>query len=197
MATTTYLRQSNGALTEVRTVETSAGAGDASKIPNLNAAGVLDLTVTNGKVGNSGAGDSGKLVARDTTGRIDITDMPVGIAAEAVTVTATETIAAGAFCNLYNSSGLKVRNADASNGRVANAFALAGIANAGSGVVYLEGVNTQLSSLTVGAVQYLSTTPGAPTATAPSTAGQIVQVLGTALSATSASFEPSQPITLA
>ena len=36
MATRTFLKQSAGVLTEERTVETSAGAGDASKIPNLS-----------------------------------------------------------------------------------------------------------------------------------------------------------------
>lgn len=198
MATTTYLRQSSGQLAEARTVETSAGAGDASKIPNLNASGVLDRSITGGVLASTGAADSGKPPYLDATGRLDVTFMPVGVDSEALTVTASEAIAAGDYVNLHNSSGLKARKADATNGRPAHAFALSGIANAASGTVYLEGSNTQLTGRTPGATQYLSgTTPGGATETAPTTAGYIVQVLGAATSSTAAHFEPDQPITLA
>lgn len=197
MATTVYMRQISGVMTEVRTVETSAGAADASKIPNLNAAGVLGLTITNGVAASAGSGDAGKLAALDAAGRLDITFMPVGVSTEAVSVVAAETMAAGDYGNLHNVAGtLKVRKADNSNNRPANCFLLAGIANAGTGTVYLEGTNTGLSSRTPGAIQYLGTT-GAATETAPSAAASIVQVLGTALSTTAANFEPEQPITLA
>lgn len=195
---TKYLKQVAGALTEASTVSTSAGAGDADKIPSLNASGILDRTILNAILTSAGAGSSGALPALDSTGRLDSTFMPVGVTVEALSVTASEAIAAGDFVNLHNSSGLKARRADASNGRPAHAFALAGISNGGTGTVYLEGVNTQLSGRTPGATLYLSgSTPGAVTETAPSTSGYIVQQLGVATSATSSSFEPQLPITLA
>jgi hypothetical protein len=248
LATTTYLKQTSGALTEVRTVETSAGAGDASKIPNLTSAGILDDTVINasattaankiakmngsgilddtiinasatssagkvvkmngsgiiaptilnGTTTSAGAGDSAKFVQLDSTGRLDSTFLPVGVGAETVTATATEAISSGDVVNLYNSSGLKVRKADASNGREAHGFVLAAISNTATGSVYVEGTDTGVSSRTPGATQFLSaTTPGAVTETAPSTAGQIVQVVGYATGATQFTFERSLPITLA
>lgn len=43
--TTTYLKLSSGSHTEARTVATSAGAGDADKIPSLDAAGKLGVTM--------------------------------------------------------------------------------------------------------------------------------------------------------
>lgn len=196
MATTTYMRQVSGALTEARTVETSAGAGDAGKIPNLGAAGTLDRSITGGVTASAGSGDANKPVYLDSSGRIDVSMMPVGVEVESLSVTATETIPAGSYVNLYNSSGLKARLADNSNNRPAHAYANASISNAGTGTVHLEGSNTQLSSRTPGATQFLGTA-GAATETAPTSAGAIVQVLGVATSATAANFEPEQPITLA
>lgn len=193
--TTTYLRQVNGALTEARTVSTSAGAGDVDKVPSLNAAGVLPASITNAVATSAGAGDAGKLVALDGSGRIDTSAMPVGVGPDTNTITATEALAAGDYVNVHSGG---VRKADASNGRPAHGVVLAGVANGAPATVYFEGTNTQLSGLTLGADQYLSaTTPGARTATAPSTAGQLVQPLGVAVSTTAAQIEIRQPITLA
>lgn len=196
MATTTYQRQINGTLTEVRTVEVSAGAADAGKIPNTNAAGVLDLTVLGAVQASAGAGDAAKPVALASDGRLSPTMMPVGVSIEALSVTASETIAAGDFVNFHNSSGLKVRKADSTNGRRAHGYAPAGIANGAAGDIYIEGTNGGATGCTPGATQFLAATGGA-TETAPSTAGHILQVLGVATSATAISFEPSEPITLA
>jgi hypothetical protein len=123
--------------------------------------------------------------------------MPVGITADTKIATASETISAGAFVNFHNSSGLKVRNADASNGRPAHGFTLLGGASAASVTCLLEGTNTAVSGKTPGATQFLAATPGTTTETAPTTAGQIVQIVGVALLATEISFEPDSPITLA
>lgn len=227
MATQTYLKQSGGQLTEVRTVETSAGAGDANKIPNTNASGVLDATVINAKNTSAGAGDAGKvpllnasgvlaasivnsvstsagagdaakLPALDGTGRLDTSFMPVGIGADTATISATENLAAGDFVNVHNSSGAKVRKADASNGRTAHGFVLAAVTSGNPATVYFEGQNTGVTGKTPGATQFLSaSTAGASTETAPTTAGQVVQQLGVAASATVIVFEAEQPITLA
>ena len=227
MATRTFLKQSAGVLTEERTVETSAGAGDASKIPNLNASGVLDATVVNSTTTSAGAGSSGKLaalngsgvldstivnstvtsagagssaklVALDGSGKLDSTVLPVGVGADTATIQASENLAAGDYVNLHNSGGPRVRKADASNGRRADGFVLASVSSASNATVYFEGQNTGVTGKTPGAIQYLSgTTAGATTETAPTTAGQILQVVGVAVTATAISTECEQPITLA
>lgn len=188
-----------GAPTENKTVEVSAGAADASKIPNTNAAGVLDATVINGKAASGGSGDAGTTIIRDAGGRIDISNMPVGVTAEVLTLTATEAIAAGAAVNTYLSGGvLKARNADAPTGKAADAYAAAAVANGASGTFYLPGtVNAQLTGRTIGAIQYLGTA-GAWVETPPTGTGTIVQILGKGTNATSAIFNPNPaPITLA
>jgi hypothetical protein len=196
--TTTYLKQASGSLTEARTVSTSAGAGDADKIPSLTAAGILDPTIVNAVNASAGSGDVDKIPRLDSSGRLDTTFMPVGIGADTKTVTTSEAIAAGDYINLHNSTGLKARRADASNGRVANGFCIAGAGSGASITVYFEGANTQVSGRTPGALQFLSgTTPGGVTETAPSTAGYIVQQLGVATASTEVNFEPQPPITLA
>ena len=63
---------------------------------------------------SAGAGDAGKIPALDSQGRMDQSMMPVGIAPETDTATASEALSAGDFVNLYNSSGLKAHKADAS-----------------------------------------------------------------------------------
>jgi hypothetical protein len=193
-----FLQNNAGALAEAKTTEVSTGAGSASTIPNLNASGVLDLTIVNGTVTSAGAGSSGKLPVLDSSGKLDITTMPTGVTIEAQTFTTTEAIAAGDCVNIWNSSGQKVRKADASNGRPAHGYAPAGAGSGASCTVYFDGINSGLSGKTPGATQFLSaTTPGATTETAPSTTGQIVQVVGTAMSSTSFLFEQQLPITLA
>lgn len=198
MAGNKYISNVAGALTEVISKDASAGAGDAGKIVALGAAGVLVASIVNSVTTSAGSGDSAKLVALDGAGKIDNTMMPVGVGADTASITASETIAAGALINLHVSSGDKVRNADASNGRRAQGFTLLGAASAAACVVYFEGRNTALTGRTTGATQYLSgSTPGAMTETAPSTSGYLVQEVGIAVSSTTADFEAKAPITLA
>lgn len=168
----------------------------AQKFLNV-VSGVLTQLEANNS--SAGAGDAGKLVALDDNGKIDSSMMPVGIGSESDTATATEDIAAGDFVNLYASSGLKVRKADATTaGKEANGFALASISNTASGTIYRPTQsNNQVSGLTAGTKYYLSTTAGGVTATAPSSSGNVVQVLGVATATSAISFFPSDPITLA
>ncbi len=148
---------------------------------------------------SGGAGDAGKIVALDAGGRIDNSMMPVGIGAETKTLTASEALNAGDYVNIFDDTGVtKCRKADATvAGKEANGFVLAAVLLGNPATVYLDGINNQLMGLTGGTVYYLSTTAGQPTDTAPSGAGNVVQRLGRALSATELSFEPSSPITLA
>lgn len=196
-STKKFIKNNAGTLTEEAALTTSAGVGDADKIPALNAAGVLDPTILNAKASSSGAGDAGKIAQLDGTGRLDITMMPVGLGADTAVVTTSEALAAGDFVNIHNSTGAKARKADASTaGKEAHGFVLAAFGSGAAATVYFEGTNTQVSGQTPGNV-FLSTTPGLGTNVAPSASGNIVQRLGIATAATSVNFEAQQPITLA
>lgn len=73
---TKLIKNNGGTLGEETTLVTSAGAADAGKVPALNDAGVLDLSIVNGKSASAGVADAGKLVALDAAGLIDSTMMP-------------------------------------------------------------------------------------------------------------------------
>ena len=164
-----YLALTGGVPTEETAINTSAGAGDAAKIAKL-----------------------------DATGRWDASMMPVGTDISVLTVTTSEAVSAGDFINFHNSTGLKARKADATvAGKEAHGFVLAGFGSAASATVYLDGVNTAVSGKTVGARQFLGTTAGAAVETAPSSTGNVAQVLGVATAATAIVFNPSVPILIA
>jgi hypothetical protein len=196
-STKKFIKNNAGSLTEEPALLTSDGAADANKIPALNASGILDSSIVNSKTTSAGAGDSGKVVALDGTGRIDSTMMPVGVAADTASITASENLAAGDFVNIHESTGAKVRKADATSaGKEAHGFVLASVTSGQQATVYFEGTNGAVTGQTAGPV-FLSTTPGTATATAPSAAGNIVQRIGFALSATAVNFQSNDPIVLA
>jgi len=168
MAAKKFLRLVNGVLTEIFGVQASAGAGNA-----------------------------GDLVSLDDTGRIDNSMMPVGIGADTSTISASETLAAGDWVNVWNNSGAKVRKADATTaGKEAHGFVLAAVTSGNPATVYFEGTNTQVSGQTPGPV-FLQTTAGVGGPTVPSASGNVVQQIGVAVSATAVNFERSVPVTLA
>lgn len=168
MAAKKFLRAVAGVLTEVFGVQTSAGAANA-----------------------------GDIVALDDNGRIDNSMMPVGIGADTKVIQASEALSAGAWVNVHNSGGARVRNADATvAGKETDGFVLAAVSSGGNATVYFEGTNNQVTGQTPGPV-FLQTTPGVGGATVPSTAGNVVQRLGVAVSATEVNFERGQAITLA
>lgn len=170
MAGSKYLTNTNGDLTEVISSQTSAGAGDA-----------------------------GKVVALNSTGTIDVTMMPPGIGADVQSVVASESLAAGAFVNVWNNAGTpNVRNADASTtGKEADGFVLAAFASAATAVVYFAGNNNQITGATAGRVWLSDTTPGGYRATAPTGSGKTSQIIGVATAAANINFEPQRPIILA
>lgn len=153
-------------------------------------AGVPTLTAANDV--SAGAGDATKLVALDAAGRIDSSMMPVGIGADTQIITASEALAAGNWVNVYSNAGaFAVRKADATTpGKDATGFVLNAVASAGPATVYFEGTNTAVTVQTAGRV-YLSTTAGAGQTAAPTTAGQVSQLIGWATSATSVNFNAS------
>ena len=168
MAAKKFLRLVNGVLTEIFCVQTSAGAGNA-----------------------------GDLVSLDDSGRIDNSMMPVGIGADTATITASETLAAGDWVNVWNDSGAKVRKADATTaGKEAHGFVLSAATSGNPATVYFEGTNTQVTGQTPGPV-YLQTTAGTGGATIPNASGNVVQQIGVAVSATAVNFERNTPVVLA
>ena len=148
-------------------------------------------------VTSAGAGSDGDLVALDPSGRLDNSVMPVGIGADTKSIAASESLAAGDWVNVWNSTGAKVRKADATTaGKEAHGFVLAAVASGANALVYFEGTNTQVSGQIPGPV-YLQTTAGTGGATIPSASGNVVQNLGVALSATEVNFERGTPVVLA
>lgn len=197
MAAHKFLKNNAGVITEEAAVETSAGAGDEGKHVALNASGVLDSTIVNSKTSSAGAGDAGKLPALDGTGKLDSTFMPTGVGADTVSITASENLADGDFVNIWVSTGTKVRKADATvTGKFAHGFVLGAVTSGNPATVYLSGQNTHCTGLTVGD-QFLATTAGLPTATAPSGSGNVVQRIGVAVSSTALDFTRCTPIVLA
>lgn len=170
MAGDKFLYMTGGRITEKASVQTSAGAGDAGRLPALDAGGKLDQTM-----------------------------MPSGVGASTKVAPASEALNAGDWVNLWlDGATLKARKADATTaGKEAHGFVLAAVDNAANATVYLSGVNSQLSGLTAGSLYFLSATAGNETTTPPSSSGNVVQSVGPAISATEIDFKPSTPVTLA
>lgn len=198
MAVNKYFTNNGGTLTEVTAPTTSAGAADSGKIVALNASGVLDATIVNSKTSSAGAGDSGKLPALDGAGKLDTSFMPTGIGADTASITASEALSAGDLINIWDSTGtFKVRKADATtSGKEAHGFVLSAVSSGASATVYFEGSNTGKTGLSPGK-QFLSTTAGGCTTTAPSGSGNVVQVVGFATSATVINMQATTPYVLA
>lgn len=165
-----YIKQNSGQFAEVEGTVTSAGAGDAGKIPAL-----------------------------DSSGKLDNSLMPSGIGVDTEVMATSENLSAGDLVNIWNDGGTrKARKADASNGRRAHGFVLSSSTSPNNATVYMSGDITGLSSLTPGTAYYVSAaTAGAATATSPTGTGNFTQEIGIAVSTTAISFNPQQPITLA
>lgn len=165
-----YLEINNGRTKEVQPVNTSAGAGDAAKIPEL-----------------------------DAVGRLSETMMPIGFGDDATALVASETLSAGDLVNVFDDTGTaKMRKADATTaGKEADGYVLSAVTVATSGTIYYEGVITGMVGLTIGARYYLDgATPGGIVSTPPSTSNNVVQYIGRAISATEITFEPDAGIIL-
>lgn len=154
---------------ETAATQTSAGAANAGQIPALNAAGVLDSTL-----------------------------FPAGIGEASQVFPTSENLAAGALVNVWSSSGTPTaRNANATDAtKPAIGFVTAAVTSPANATVYFSGqIVTGVSGLTIGAPVFLSaSTSGGVSSTAPSAVGNLVQQVGTALSATSFVFQPAPGI---
>lgn len=161
-----------------------------------NNSGVITENISNQT--SAGAGDAGKIVALASDGRLDLTLMPTGIGQDNYSIVASEALSDGNVVNIWNNSGVaNVRKADATvAGKEAMGFVLSAVSSGETALVYFEGNNTSVSGLTAGK-QYLSTTAGTVTTTAPSLSGNVVQVVGFSASATELNFQSREPIVLA
>lgn len=189
-----FLKNVAGGFAEEATTATTAGAGDAGKVVHLNASGVLAPALLDATVASAAS----KIVQLDGAGKLDISVMPTGIGADTAIIQASENLAAGDCVNVHNSGGARVRKADASAaGKEAHGFVTAAVLSGANATVYFEGSNTAVAGKTPGATQFLSATAGLTTETAPSGAGQVVQKVGVATSATVINMECQQTIVLA
>jgi hypothetical protein len=155
-------------------------------------------TMVSATVSSAGAANAGDIVALDTDGYLSLSVLPTGVGPDTKTIVASETLTAGNLVNIWNDSGTpKVRKADATAaGKEADGFILTSVDSAANALVYFEGVITGLTSLTVGARYYLNTTAGGITTTPGSSAGNVLQYVGRAISATELSFEPDDGVVL-
>jgi hypothetical protein len=157
-----YLKNNAGQIEE-QTGATTGGVGDANAIPQLDANGLIPVSM-----------------------------LPTGVGPDSATIVASEALAAGDFVNIWDDAGTpKVRKAIAdTTGKTADGFVLDSVILGGNAVVYFEGKNTAQAGLTGGTSYFLSgATAGIVTPTAPSTSGYYVQRLGKAYSATAMTTE--------
>lgn len=143
---------------------------------------------------STGASDGSKIVKTDSTGRFDVSFLPVGVGPDVKTAEASEDLGAGDYVNFWNDGGTeKVRLADYSNGRDAHGFVKEAVTTGNNATVYFEGPNDDLSGLTPGARQYLDASGG--TTETPQTTG-IHQFLGIAVDGTSINTDIADCIVL-
>lgn len=164
---------------------------DKYLIPNATGG----LTQVEATVASSGAGDAGKILGLDASGRLDGSVMPIGIGADTASIQASENLSAGDFVEVWNSAGsFRVRKADGATGKAASGFVLSAVSSGANASVYFEGTNTAVTGATAGVVYLSVTTPGGFQSAAPTVAGQTLQVVGFAVSATAINFERGTPI---
>lgn len=146
---------------------------------------------------STGAADADKIIATGPDGKIDITLLPTGIGADIKVIETADALNQGAFVNFFDDTGTdKVRNADATNDRSAMGYVKDAYLVAENALVYFEGLNDDLSGLTIGGEVYLGA-GGAVKQTAPVNPSDVIhQFLGWAVSATEVSVEMQPSILL-
>lgn len=151
------------------------------KIVEVGSNGVLNEYA--GKQTSAGASDAGELVALGAGGKLDPSLLPNGVGADATTATAGEDLASGDFV-YFNAAGAVFKADATAIAKAARGYVLAAVANGATATVYFDENNSSVTGLTAGATYFLSATPGAVATTPPIAAGNIVQQLGFASSAT-------------
>lgn len=111
---------------------------------------------------STGVTEAGLVPALGSDGRFDMSLMPTGLGTEAQILTASETLSAGVFVNIWsNGDEASVRLADAAIGRPADGFVKQAVTLGSAAVVYpLDVVNSEMSGLTPGSEYWLGTLGG-------------------------------------
>lgn len=148
---------------------------------------------------SAGAGDAGKIPALDSSGKMDPSMMPSGLGLNTKTIVAYENLSAGDFVNIFDSSGtLKARKADASAvGTKADGYVLSAVTTGQDATVYFDGENTARTGLTLGVEYFLSdTVPGGVVVAAsiPTTTAHIIQSVGKTTGTTSIAVKLGTPL---
>lgn len=144
---------------------------------------------------SAGAGDAGKIPALDSSGKLDSTMFPASLGTDSQVMTAGEALSAGNLVYIDNATGKAFKADGTSITKAAVGFVLASALTNASVTVYFEGQLTGLSSLSLGAPYFLSdSATGAVTATPPTASASIVQYIGRATSTTAINFEADLPI---
>lgn len=154
-------------------------------------------TMQEATVASSGAPSAGEIVALDSSGRLDVSVLPVGVGPDVASIIASENLVAGDYINIYNNAGTpNARKADATNDRPAHAFVKEAFSSAEEATVYFEGPNDDKSGLTPGARYYLAAAGGV-TASPPSSPTYVIhQFLGIAVNATTINTDIDDEIVL-
>lgn len=182
----------------VDTVETSSGSGDASKVPELNTIGKLDMSFLETTTISNGSGSAGQIPVLNSVGQLDVSALPTNLGTLSLSITASEMIYAGALVNVWNNNGISnARLANGSiEGRNATGYVLSGVPLGAVANVYFEGVNTAALGLTPG-TQYLSSTvAGASTNIQSTTTGTLYQIVGIATNSSTLIFQAGVSILL-
>lgn len=158
-------------------------------------------TLTQAPNTSAGAGDANKLISTNSSGKLDPTFLPPGIELQTITFPISETIANGAFVNIFSNSGTPTaRNADATNNRPATGYVLTGSGGQPTGnvTVYLSGTNTSVTTpaTNAGSNVYLAASGGFSTSAPSPGANVILQRLGSVTGANAIVFESDPVIAL-
>lgn len=141
---------------------------------------------------SAGAGSANLLFQLDSTGRIDPSFMPVGVTADVFNANASGALSAGDFVYV-TSGGLISRASAASAGNASIGYTLLSVLTGAAAVCYFSGRNTGVTGITVGSRYYLSdTTPGGNTATPVVGSGKLHQLVGYGITTTSIIYDRSQ-----
>lgn len=147
---------------------------------------------------SAGAGDATKMIQTDANGLIDPSLMPSGIAPDQQTANANGTITAKDLVYMEAAGTIARATAAAGTPQQAMGWAQTSVTTGQPVTMQLEGRITGLAGLTTGSRYYLSdVTPGGLLiAPGPVGSGKLAQYIGTALSTTVLNFEPDDGVLL-
>ena len=189
-----FLDRVSGVLKSIPALMTSAGAADANKIVQTNGSGILDDTLVNtATVG--GIGSANKRLQLNAQGVLDASVMPAGFGEETQSFVCSENLTSGNAVQIWIDTGVaKVRKADNATGRPADGYIKASYTVGQTATMYKEGT-VAITGGTIGPV-YLGTNGGFVYSPIADADNAVHQKIGMCTSATSISWDPSEPVFL-